>query len=94
MKLTIIIVLTFGLLSCNNSANKKTVDNEKDSLAHIDTFYIDENEVNSNEYKEYHQCDFNKFLNNPKTPQLAKDIYLGKEWDLSNDTEALSLLDS
>ncbi len=96
MKLKVIIILTLGLLSCNNSANKKPVDNEtaKDSLAHFDTFYLDENEVNNNEYKEFHQCDFNKFLNNPKTPQLAKDIYLGKEWDLSNDTEVLSLLDS
>lgn len=96
MKLTVIIILTFGLLSCNNSADKKTVDNEtaKDSLVHIDTFYIDENEVNSNEYKEFHQCEFDKILNDPKTPKLAKDIYLDKEWDLRNDTEALALLDS
>ncbi len=96
MKLTVIIILTFGLLSCNNSADKKTVDNEtaKDSLFHIDTFYIDQNEVNSNEYKEFHQCDFDKFLNDPKTPKLAKDIYLDKEWNLRNDTEALALLDS
>lgn len=96
MKLTVIIILTFGLLSCNNSADKKTVDNEtaKDSLVHIDTFYIDQNEVNSNEYKEFHQCDFDKFLNDPKTPKLAKDIYLDKEWNLRNDTEALALLDS
>lgn len=96
MKLTVIIILIFGLLSCNNSADKKTVDNEtsKDSLVHIDTFYIDQNEVNSNEYKEFHQCDFAKFLNDPKTPKLAKDIYLDKEWNLSNDNEALALLDS
>lgn len=96
MKLTVITILTLGLLSCNNSAYKKTVDNEttKDSLVNIDTFYIDENEVNSNEYKEFYQCDFDKFLIDPKTPKLAKDIYLDKEWDLRNDTEALSLLDS
>ena len=96
MKLTVIIILIFGLLSCNNSADKKTVDNEtaKDSLVHIDNFYIDQNEVNSNEYKEFHQCDFDKFLNDPKTPKLAKDIYLDKEWNLGNDTEALALLDS
>jgi len=96
MKLTVIILLTFGLLSCNNSADKKTVDSEtaKDSLVHIDTFYIDQNEVNSNEYKEFNQCDFDKFLNDPRTPKLAKDIYLNKEWDLRNDTEALALLDS
>jgi hypothetical protein len=96
MKFTVTIILTFGLLSCNNSADKKTVDNEtaKDSLVHIDTFYIDQNEVNSNEYKEFNQCDFDKFLNDPKTPKLAKDIYLNKKWDLNNDTEALALLDS
>jgi len=96
MKLTVIIILTFGLLSCNNSVDKKTVDNEtaKDSLVHIDTFYIDQDEVNSNEYKEFHQCDFDIFLNDPNTPKLAKDIYLDKEWNLSNDTEALALLDS
>jgi len=96
MKLTVIIILTFGLLSCKNSADKKSVDNEtaKDSLVHIDTFYIDQNELNGNEYKEFHQCDFDKFLNNPKTPKLAKDIYLDKEWNLRNDTEALALLDS
>jgi hypothetical protein len=96
MKLTVIIILTFGLLSCKNSADKNSVDDEtaKDSLVHIDTFYIDQNELNSNEYKEFHQCDFDKFLNNPKTPKLAKDIYLDKEWNLRNDTEALALLDS
>ncbi|MDP3929258.1 MAG: hypothetical protein Q8R57_09570 [Bacteroidota bacterium] len=96
MKLTVTIILTFGLLSCNNSADKKTVDIKtvKDSLVHIDTFYIDQNEVNSNEYKEFNQCDFDKFLNDPKTPKLAKDVYLDKKWDLNNDTEALALLDS
>lgn len=96
MKLTVIIILTFGLLSCNNSADKKTVDNEtaKDSLVHIDTFYIDQDEVNSNEYKEFNQCNFDKFLNDPKTPKLAKDIYLDNDWNLRNDNEALALLDS
>lgn len=96
MKFIFLTILTFGLLSCNNSTNKKTVDNEtaKDSLVHIDTFYIDQNEVNSNEYKEFLQCEFDKFPNNPKTPKLAKDIYLDKEWNLRNDTEALALLDS
>jgi hypothetical protein len=97
MKLTVIIILTFGLLSCNNSADKNSVDNEtaKDSLVHIDSFYIDENEINGgSEYKEFYDCDFDKFVNDPKTPKLAKDIYLDKEWNLNNDTEALALLDS
>ena len=97
MKLTVIIILTFGLLSCKNSTNKNSVDNEtaKDSLVHIDSFYIDENEINGgSEYKEFYDCDFDKFVNDPKTPKLAKDIYLDKKWDLNNDTEALALLDS
>lgn len=97
MKLTAIIILTFGLLSCNSSTDKNSVGNEtaKDSLVHIDSFYIDENEINGgSEYKEFYDCDFDKFANDPKTPKLAKDIYLDKKWDLNNDTEALALLDS
>ncbi|MFM9947576.1 MAG: hypothetical protein ACKV1O_06525 [Saprospiraceae bacterium] len=91
MKLIIITILTFGLLSCNNSTEKNNVDNKvtNDALVHIDTFYIDQNKVNSNEYKEFY-----KFVNDPKTPKLATDIYLDKEWNLSNDNEALALLDS
>jgi len=55
---------------------------------------MDKSEISSNDYREFHNCDFDKFLNNPKTPKLAKDIYLDKEWNLNNDTEALALLDS
>lgn len=53
MKLTIIFILTVGLLSCNNSVDKKTVDNEtaKDRFVHIDTFFIDQNEVNESMLK-------------------------------------------
>lgn len=97
MKLTVIIILTFGLLSCNNSTGKNSVNNEtaKDSLVQIDSFNINENEINGgSEYKEFYDCDFDKFVNDPKTPKLAKDIYLDKKWDLNNDTEALALLDS
>ncbi|MBE7176863.1 MAG: hypothetical protein INR69_10680 [Mucilaginibacter polytrichastri] len=96
MKWTFITLLTLGLSSCNNSTDKNPVDNEtaKDSLVHIDTFNIDQNEVGSNEYKEFYTCNFDKVVNNPKTPKLAKDIYLDKDWNLNNDTEALALLDS
>ncbi|MCB9044128.1 MAG: hypothetical protein H6554_10240 [Chitinophagales bacterium] len=97
MKLTVIIILTFGLLSCNNPTDKNSVDNKtaKDSLVHIDSFYIDENEIKGgSEYKEFYDCDFDKFVNDAKTPKLAKDIYLDKEWNLNNDNEALALLDS
>ncbi len=96
MKLIIVTILTFGLLSCNNSTEKNNIDNKatNDTLAHIDTFYIDQNEVNSNEYKKFYNCDFDKFVSDPKTPKLAKDIYLDNEWNLNNDNEALALLDS
>ena len=97
MKLTVITILTFGLLSCNNPTDKNSVDNKtaKDSLVHIDSFYINENEIKGgSEYKEFYDCDFDKFVNDAKTPKLAKDIYLDKEWNLNNDNEALALLDS
>lgn len=71
--------MTFGLLSCSNSADKNSVDNEING---------------GSEYKEFYNCNFDKFVNDPKTPKLAKDIYLDKEWNLNNDTEALALLDS
>lgn len=96
MKLIVLTILTFGLLSCYYSTDKNSVVNEtaKDNLVHVDTFHIDQNEINSNEYKEFYTCNFDKFVNDPKTPKLAKDIYLDKEWNLNNDTEALALLDS
>jgi hypothetical protein len=92
MKLTLIAILTLGLFACNNSADKKSVDNEivKDSLVHVENSSIDKNEIATDNYN----CDFDKFINDPKTPKLAKDIYLDNEWNLNNDNEALALLDS
>ena len=97
MNLTIITIFTFGLLSFNTLTEKNLVYNktEKYSLVQIDSFYIDENEINGgSEPNEFYDCDFDKFVNDPKTPKLATDIYLDKEWNLSNDKEALALLDS
>ena len=97
MKLIVITILAFGFFSCNNLANKKMVDYElaKDSLVQVNSLYNDKNEINeSAKYKEQYDCDFDKFINDPKTPKLAKDIYLNKEWNLNNDNEALALLDS
>jgi hypothetical protein len=85
-----------GFISCNNSTDRKLVEDKtsKDSLAHISAFYIDESEINSNGYEEFYSCNFDNFLKDPKTPKLAKEIYLDNEWNLNNDTEALALLDS
>ena len=44
--------------------------------------------------KECCQCNFERFLADQNTPQLAKDIYCNKEWNLNNDYQALALLDS
>ncbi|MBK8845931.1 MAG: hypothetical protein IPO27_04875 [Bacteroidetes bacterium] len=99
MKLKFITILAFGFFACNNARENNLRDNEtnqmkKDSLVHIDSFYIAENEVSSNEYKEFYRCDFDIFLNDPKTPKIAKDIYFDKEWNLSTDDKILALLDS
>ncbi|WP_426064232.1 hypothetical protein [Flavobacterium sp. DSP2-3-1] len=69
MKWTLIFILTFGLLSCNNSTDKKSVNDKivKNSLVKVDSFHIAEN-------KEIFNCNFDKFLNDPKTPKLAKDL--------------------
>jgi hypothetical protein len=99
MKQTVIIILIFGLCVYNNSTRVKSADNElsrstKDSLVRVDSFWLDESEIHSGEYKQFYCCQFWKFLDDPKTPKLAKDIYLDNEWNLDNDDEALALLDS
>jgi len=96
MKWTTIILILFGLTACNNRTDKSVVD-EKAKTVHIDSFYIDSNEINGaggQPYKEFHDCNFDNFFTNKKTPKLAKDIYLDNDWNLSNDIEALALLDS
>lgn len=75
MKLSVITILNFGHLSCNISTAKNSIDNEtaKDSLVHIDGFYINKNEISGgSEYNEFYDCDFYKFVNDPKTPKIAK----------------------
>lgn len=49
---------------------------------------------NSRQIKDPPNCGFEKYLNNPNVSQLAKNIYLNKNWNLNNDKEALSILDS
>lgn len=96
MKLTLIIILTYGLIACSNSTDRTSVEREtaRDNLVKVKSFNIDEKEVTSNIYKDSYTCDFDKFLNDPNTSKLAKDIYLDNEWNLKNDNESLALLDS
>ena len=49
---------------------------------------------NGTSQKDSDPCDFQRFINDPKTPTLAKNIYLDNEWNLENDYESLALLDS
>lgn len=96
MKWTIIILLLFGLIACNNRTNKNVVD-EKTKMVHVDSLNIDSNEINGaggQPYKEFSKCNFDNFIVDKKTSKLAKDIYLDNDWNLSNDHEALALLDS
>ena len=96
MKLTTIIIALFALTACNNRTDKSGVD-KKTKTVQVDSLYIDSNEIKGageQPYKEFHNCNFDNFIANKRTPNLAKDIYLDNEWNLSNDTEALALLDS
>src|SRR5699024_1246547 len=96
MKRTTIIIALFALTACNNQTDKSVVD-EKTKTVHVDSLYIDSNEINGaggQSYKEFHNCNFDNFIADKKTPKLAKDIYLDNDWNLSNDNKALALLDS
>ena len=96
MKWTTIIIALFGLTACNNRTDKPVVDG-KTKTVQVDSLYIDSNEVNGaggQSYKEFQNCNFDNIIANKRTPKLAKDIYLDNDWNLSNDTEALALLDS
>lgn len=92
LKWTFNIILTLLFFACNNSVDKKSVANKfaKDSLAYVENSSTDKSEAKDYNYS----CEFDKFVNDPKTPKLAKDIYLDNDWNLNKDNEALALLDS
>jgi hypothetical protein len=91
MKGTISILIIFVLSACNNQADQSVVDVAKPIL--VDSFYMDSSEIKGGEtYKEFYDCKFDSFIANEKTPKLAKDIYLDKDWNLNNDEESLALL--
>ena len=72
MKLIVITILAFGLFACNNLTDKKSVENEttKDSLVYSDNSSIDKNDNETYNV----DCNFDKFLKDPNTPKLAKDL--------------------
>jgi hypothetical protein len=82
--------LTFGLFACNNITEKKVFDNENenDSLVQVDSSNIDIIPVT----KDNLSCDFDKFLIDPKIPQLAKDL-LNNTAKNPSDNEPLDYFD-
>lgn len=91
MKLTRILISLFVLTACNSKTDNNVI-NENDK-----TVSIDSNEINGAEGKPVigiHKCNFENYIADEKTPKLAKDIYLDKDWNFSNDNESLALLDS
>jgi hypothetical protein len=78
MKRILVIIVVSGLACCKNSHEKA---GQKNAIpVRVQSFDS--------------ACKFDKILRDNATPQLAKDIYLDKDWDLRNDSAALALLDS
>ena len=86
------IISLFGFVACKNKADKNIVD-EKTKKVHIYSVYRNSKEAGG-DYNEYHNCNFDNFIADKRTPKLAKDIYLDNEWNLNNGIEILALLDS
>jgi len=96
MKTTTLLLSLFGLVACNQPADKKVTDGTTKTVP-IDSLFIDTNKVTrevGQPSSESYNCNFDDFIADNKTPKLAKAIYLDKDWNLSNDREALALLDS
>jgi len=73
VKLNFLTLLAFGLLACNNDSETKSMENEttKDSFVHTDITSIENKTNKSNDS----DCNFDKFLNDPEIPKLAKDLF-------------------
>ena len=92
MNLTKSIIGLLLLIACNDKT-KSTNSN----LPITNSLYIDTSNISGSggqKYEEFTICNFDEFLNYKNTPQLAKLIYLDKDWNLNRDNEALALLDS
>jgi hypothetical protein len=90
MKWTTIFITLFVLIACKNSSDITKVDKPKK----FKSTKSDNNELEKGKSNEQSNCNFENFISDKTTPKLAKDIYLDKDWNLSNDMEALALLDS
>jgi|TARA_B110000240_G_C13510323_1_gene458970 hypothetical protein len=105
-----ILFLLFGLVlfSCGNQQTKhsETESNSSDTIktVSIDSFYMDESEVNSNEWKEYKsdstinkspmQIKLDIALKNQSIDKYYKDVYLQEKLILADDNKMLSITDS
>lgn len=88
------------ITKANNSSFKVCFDGEKTKLRKIfndvlNYWNIAKKKANGeNPINTKLNCKIDQFLNDSNVPKLAKDIYLDNDWNLSNDNEALALLDS
>ena len=92
-----IIAALLAVTDCFDKTDQHVVVEEKNKSVQADSLYTNSNKVNDTiEHSDtvLYNCSFDNFIADKKTPKLAKYIYLDKEWTLSNDTEALALLDS
>ena len=98
MKNILFVTLIFGLFSCKDNSLKSSMNenqNKKEDnvLVSIDSFYIDENEIDGgSEYKEYSYCDFSKELNDDNISPFIKAIYSDDMFELDNEIETLKLI--
>jgi hypothetical protein len=96
MKWTTLIITLLGLIACSNRTDKNGIDGKAQTV-YADSLHNDSNErknAGGQPYAGLHTCNFDNLIADKKTPTLAKDIYLDKNWNLNNDNEALALLDS
>jgi hypothetical protein len=105
-----ILFLLFGLvlISCGNQQTKhtETESNSADTLktVTIDSFYMDESEINSNEWKEYKtdstvsnspmQIELDNALKNESIDNYYKEVYRTEKLISADDNKMLSITDS
>ena len=69
-------ILLLILMGCNSTPDRLPLKEEpsvqiKDSVVRIDTFYMDPDEISSNDYREYYRCPFEEFVFDPTIPKFA-----------------------
>ena len=105
-----ILFLLFGLvlISCGNQQTKhsETESNSADTVktVTIDSFYVDESEINSNEWKEYKsdstvsnspmQIELDNALKNESIDNYYKEVYRTEKLISADDNKMLSITDS